>query len=97
MNPSSPQVEVQSQPNADVDLHTAVAPSAPGVTIDELLRDLRASPTDLAKLVTSVHQQRLSVVAISSKAIIRWDKDDPDSWRRVHAWLSVRDVRVVET
>jgi hypothetical protein len=97
MNPSSPELEVQSQPKADVDLHTAVAPSAPDVTIDEFLRDLRASPTDLAKLVTSVHQQRVSVVAISSKAIIRWDKDDPDSWKRVQGWLSLRGVRVVET
>jgi hypothetical protein len=97
MNPPSPQLEVESRPKADVDLHAAVAPAAPGVTIDELLRDLRASPTDLAKLVTSVHQQRVSVVAISSKAMIRWGRDDPDSWKRVQGWLSLRGVRVVET
>jgi len=56
-----------------------------------------ARPPVGAKLVTSVHQRRVSVVAISSKAIIRWGKDDPDPWKRVQGWLSLRGVRVVET
>jgi len=60
-----------------------------------LLRDLRGSPTDLAKLVKRMHERRRPVVAISSKAIARWNKDDPDSWGRVCDWLTRQGVRIM--
>jgi len=61
---------------------------------EALLRDLRGSPTDLAKLVKRVHERRRPVVAISPKAIARWNKDDPDSWGRVCEWLTRQGVRI---
>src|SRR5438445_6592895 len=60
-----------------------------------LLRALRESPTDLAKLVKTIHRRRRRVVAIAPKAIARWNRDDPDSWKRVYDWLTRRDVRIV--
>ena len=60
----------------------------------ELLCELRGSPTDLAKLVKRIHQRHRTVVAISANAITRWNKDDPNSWERVHEWLTKRDVRI---
>jgi hypothetical protein len=63
---------------------------------NELLRALRTSPTDLAKLVRAVHERRCEIVAISPRAIARWQRDDPDAWRQVEAWLTSRGVRVVE-
>ena len=49
----------------------------------DLVDDLRGSPTDLGKLVARVHQRRRRVVAISAKAIARWNKVAPDAWQRV--------------
>jgi len=62
---------------------------------EELLCALRGSPTDLAKLVTGLHQRPRRVVAISQNAVARWNKDDPDSWDRVRAWLTTRGVQHV--
>ena len=64
---------------------------------EELLQALRGSRTDLAKLVKRVDQRRCGVVAVSGRAITRWNRDDPKSWERVRAWLTDRAVRIVET
>jgi hypothetical protein len=62
---------------------------------EELLRDLRGSPTDLAKLVTRIQQRPRRVVAIPGKAIERWHRDDPHAWERARAWLTKHDVRII--
>jgi len=62
---------------------------------EELLRDLRGSPTDLEKLVNRIDQRRPRVVAISANAIARWNKDDPRAWERVREWLTKQGVRVM--
>jgi hypothetical protein len=95
---------------ASVQLHRCAAPAHPtgGSSLrhviseptmtqetEELLCALRGSPTDLAKLVMSVHQRRPRVVAISQNAITRWNKDDLDSWDRVRGWLTMRGVQRV--
>ena len=61
---------------------------------EELLCALRGSPTDLAKLVMRIAPRR-TVVPISAVAIARWNKDDPDSWDRVRAWLTTRRVQSI--
>jgi len=95
MNQPGPRREVQSRPPVEIAANAAFDPSTLDGTIDELLRDLRGSPTDLAKFVTRVHQRHCSVLAISEKAIERWNRDDPDSWKRVREWLTMRGVRIV--
>jgi hypothetical protein len=62
---------------------------------ERLLRELRDSPTDLAKLVGATLRRRATVVAIPSAAIARWEKDDPRSWRLVEEWLVTRGVRII--
>ncbi len=62
---------------------------------DKLLRELRGSPTDLAKLVERIHRRGRRVVAIPAKAITRWNKDDPKSWERVREWLTRRGVQII--
>ena len=59
---------------------------------EQLLHELKGSPTDLAKLVMRTAHRRRTVVPISAAAIARWNKDDPDSWGRVRAWLTTRVV-----
>ena len=60
---------------------------------EQLLHELKRSPTDLAKLVMRVARRRRTIVPISVAAIARWSKDDPDSWDRVRAWLTTRGVQ----
>jgi len=62
---------------------------------ERLRHELEASPTDLAKLVKRIYQRGCAVVAISRHAIARWHNVDPDSWDRVHDWLTKRSVRIV--
>jgi hypothetical protein len=61
---------------------------------ENLIHELRGSPTDLAKLVDAVRRRPLHVVDISTEAIIRWRIDDPRSWKLVLEWLTTMDVEV---
>jgi hypothetical protein len=70
-------------------------PSATDEATEQFVRELRESPTDLAKLVKRIHQRGCRVVPIAAKAIARWNKDDPDSWERVREWLARRGVRIM--
>ena len=62
---------------------------------EQLLNELKRSPTDLAKLVMRVVSRRRIVVPISAAAVARWNKEDPDSWARVSEWLTTRGVKSV--
>jgi len=62
---------------------------------DELLAKLRASPTDLRKLVGAVLRRDRRVVGISGAAIGRWGRDDLEGWTTVREWLESRGVRIV--
>jgi hypothetical protein len=53
----------------------------PGCDREELLKKLQTSPTDLKKLVEAVLYRDRPVVAIPQRAIDRWQRDDPASWR----------------
>jgi len=61
---------------------------------ENLIHELRGSPTDLAKLVEAVRWRPPHAVDISTETIIRWRKDDPRSWKRVLEWLTTMDVEV---
>jgi hypothetical protein len=63
---------------------------------EQLLHELKESPTDLAKIVKALHDEGRTVVAISPRAIARWQKDDPGSWARVRGWLTKRGVRLLD-
>src|SRR3989441_9317087 len=92
-------VPLRPSPCSEVALASGAVRCLRESTLDEetvrLLRALRESPTDLAKLVKTIHRRRRRVVAIAPKAIARWNRDDPDSWKRVYDWLTRRDVRIV--
>lgn len=61
---------------------------------DNVIHELRGSPTDLAKLVEAVRGRPLHVVEISAEAIIRWRNDDPCLWKLVLEWLTTMDVDI---
>ena len=61
---------------------------------ENLIDELRGSPIDLAKVMEAVRWRPRRVVEISAEEIIRWQKDDPRSWRLVLEWLTTMDVEV---
>ena len=61
---------------------------------DSVIRELRGTPTDLAKLVEAVRGGPRHVVDISAEAIIRWRNDDPCLWKLVLEWLTAMDVDI---
>ena len=68
----------------------------PIMTIEELLAELRSSPTDLARVVEAVSSRELPYVLVPIAALKGWQERDPDAWRKVEAWLIVRGTNVVE-
>ena len=67
----------------------------PDATAEELLKKLQTSPTDLKKLVEAVLYRDRPVVTIAARAVDRWQRDDPASWRLVLDWLVSRGKRIV--
>jgi hypothetical protein len=67
----------------------------PDAATEELVQALRGTPTDLAKLVTRVHQRPRHFVGVSPNAIARWQMDAPGAWERVNEWLITRGVTVI--
>ena len=62
---------------------------------DELLSDLRASQTDLARFVESVVRNSAPYVVVSSEAVRAWQRREPQAWAKVTGWLAAHDVAVV--
>ena len=68
----------------------------PIVTTEELLAELRSSPTDLARVVEAVASSELPYVLVPIAALKGWQERDPDAWRKVEAWLIAGGKNVVE-
>ncbi len=62
----------------------------------DLLAELRSSPTDLARFVEAAIGSELPYVLVPVAALKGWQERDPDAWRKVAAWLHARGKDVVE-
>jgi hypothetical protein len=69
---------------------------AEGMTTDELLVELRGSPTDLARLVREAASTKRRHVVVSSQALRGWTRRDPEAWAKVAAWLAAQKKIVRE-
>jgi hypothetical protein len=65
-------------------------------TPDDLLSDLRSSPTDLARIVEAVVRDRLPYVKIPVQTVKSWERRAPDDWAKVASWLATQNVAVVQ-
>ena len=66
------------------------------MTTEELLAELRSSPTDLARFVEAAASSERPYVLVSIAALKGWQERDPGAWRRVETWLIARGKNVVE-
>lgn len=63
---------------------------------EELLAELRSSPTDLARVIEAVSSRELPYVLVPIAALKGWQERDPDAWRKVEAWLIARGKNIIE-
>jgi len=63
---------------------------------DDLLNDLRSSPTDLARMVEAVVRDRLPYVKIPVQTLRSWERRAPADWAKVASWLAAQNVAVVQ-
>jgi hypothetical protein len=66
------------------------------IDTDELLSDLRASSTDLSRLVTGVLRDRSPYVVVPIQAVMAWERREPEQWARVSEWLDAHNVSLVK-
>ena len=61
---------------------------------ESLLRDLEGSPTDLKRLVVTALWRSRPAIAVEAEAIARWERDDPQRWASVQAWLLAQGITI---
>jgi hypothetical protein len=67
---------------------------AEGIRFEQLVAELRRSPSDLARLVTQVYVRQPSRVWMSAKSAEAWQQRHPEAWTKVLAWLKQQGVFV---
>lgn len=63
--------------------------------IDELLAELQASQSDLARFVETVVRDNMPYVVVPCQAVKAWQRSEPRGWAKVERWLAAHDVAVV--
>jgi len=66
------------------------------VTTQELLTELRTSPTDLARFVATAARRNRREVIVPSRTLQAWVGRDPQAWAKVVTWLAAHDKVVLE-
>jgi hypothetical protein len=66
------------------------------MTTEELLTELRTSPTGLAGLIETVVRDRLPYVVIPIQAVQAWKEQEPQRWAKAAGWLAARNVALVQ-
>ena len=65
-----------------------------GISSDALLLELRSSRTDLARLVEAVSRDQFTKLVVPQQSVDAWERREPETWRKVSAWLAERGVPV---
>jgi hypothetical protein len=66
------------------------------MTLDELLAELKTSPTDLVRFVRAAAQSQRPNVVVSAAAVTGWQERDPEAWAKVLEWLADQGKTVVQ-
>jgi hypothetical protein len=62
------------------------------MTTDELIRDLQADHSALARFVERVTWSGKPFAVVSANAVTRWAHTEPANWERVQQWLKERGL-----
>ena len=56
------------------------------MTTDELLTDLGASQTDLARIIETVVRDRPPFIVVATQAVRAWERRETETWAKVTRW-----------
>jgi hypothetical protein len=59
-----------------------------------LVRTLRASATDLAKVIEFCARRRPSVVYVAEAAVAAWEERAPAAWQAARQWLEEHTITI---
>ena len=62
---------------------------------ESLLVELRASPTDLARLVERLTGRQGRAMGVTHAAVAAWEMRAPEAWHAVSAWLARRQIPII--
>jgi hypothetical protein len=65
------------------------------MTADNLLGELPASQTGLARFVEAVVRDSMPYVVVPAAAVKAWRREEPQAWAKVEGWLAAHHVAVV--
>jgi hypothetical protein len=66
------------------------------MTTEELVTELQASPTDLARFVQAADRDKLPVMVVGAQSARAWEQREASSLERVRTWLAAHSITVVE-
>ena len=66
------------------------------MTTTELVGELRASRTDLARIVEAAQRNKFPRLVVPAQSVRAWEQRDPSSWARVREWLEAHGITVRE-
>jgi hypothetical protein len=66
------------------------------MTADELLAQLRGSKTDLGRFVEIMLRDHRPDLVVPAKAVLAWQKREPQTWAMVCDWLAEQGKSVVQ-
>jgi hypothetical protein len=66
------------------------------MTTEELVTELRASRTDLARFVQAAHRDRLPFMVVGAQSVRAWEQREPSTWARVRKWLEAHSIALRE-
>lgn len=66
------------------------------ITITELVTELRASRTDLARIVEAVQRNKSPLLVVPAQSVRAWERREPTLWARVRTWLEGHSITIRE-
>ena len=61
----------------------------------EMLTEVRASRTDLARFVEAAFRDELPYLIVPARAVEGWQEREPQIWAKVRAWLASEGKSIV--
>jgi hypothetical protein len=58
--------------------------------------ELRASRTDLARIVEAAHRNKFPLLVVPAQSVRAWEQREPRLWARVREWLEAHSITVRE-
>ena len=66
------------------------------MTTNDLLAELRATQTDMARVVEAAAHSERAYVVVPAQAVTAWMQREPDAWAKVVEWFGANGKAMVQ-